>query len=149
MVGLPNVIQYLTDFKVPQDEHHRFGQFEVVTGYMPREFDTFWTLNVKSRRADEPLRNLSPVPAGEQPLPVIASTTDRAYAMGVYCPKLPQTTYASAGYGRFHFPDVVKWNAVFRITQPPLDNHFECYLAVGDLETVRRSLLALGVLIPK
>ena len=37
--------------------------------------------------------------------------TDDAYAIGVFSPQLPQE---GIGYGRFTFPDVNKWNCVFR-----------------------------------
>ena len=78
------------------------------------------------------------------------ATPDGRYAMGIYSPNQPSAGYEHAGYGRFRFrpQKVVKWNCVFRLRDPqrgiaPGDYSFRCFVAIGDLETVRRSLLSL------
>ncbi|MFK7778687.1 MAG: hypothetical protein QM501_11335, partial [Gimesia sp.] len=40
-----NLIEYQTTFTVPKSEQHHYAQFEALTGYMPAEFETFWTFN--------------------------------------------------------------------------------------------------------
>ncbi len=41
-------IEYLTEFTLPSSERHDYGVFEVLTGYMPAEFSSFWTYDVVS-----------------------------------------------------------------------------------------------------
>ena len=45
--GLPHVIQYSTQFTLPEESAFGHGIFEVVTGYMPTEFSEFWTYDIK------------------------------------------------------------------------------------------------------
>ncbi len=143
--GLPNVIEYVTTFTVPEGESHAYAQFEAVTGYMPAEFSKFWALDVSS----EKLVPLSDGP-GEQHLPVILATTTGSHAMGVYSPDQPSKGFERAGYGRFRFEraKVVKWNCVFRIRDAESgikagDYRYTNYVVVGSLEDVRRSLSVL------
>jgi len=105
--GIANVIEYAVDFHVA--EAHQSATFEAVTGYLGAEFSSFYTYD--PRRGE--LRTISAGP-GEQPLPLVFATADRAYAMGIYSPDQPQV--AGAGYGRFAFPaqGTMKWNCVFR-----------------------------------
>lgn len=139
-----NVIEYKTTFTVPPGEQHTFAQFEALTGYMPPEFETFWTLNPKSGK-------LSPIDdgPGEQNLPVILSTKDGQYAMGVFSPEQPSPGFKHAGYGRFRFPaaKVVKWNCVFRVHNkqgiPAGEYPFRVFVAVGTREDVRQALASL------
>lgn len=79
---LPHVIQYGVTFSVPIHERHTYAQFEVITGYMPWEFEKFWRYNPES----DALEPLSGGP-GEQEWPVVLSTADRGHAMGIYCPR--------------------------------------------------------------
>jgi hypothetical protein len=138
--GLPHVIHYEVVFTVPEGERHTYAQFEMVTGYMPPDFSSFWAFDGKKG-----LVPLSDGP-GEQHLPVVLSTKDGAYAMGVYSPKLPQD---GAGYGRFRFEKekVVKWNAVYRVWQmagiEAGDYRFENFVVVGTREIVADSLRRL------
>lgn len=140
----PHVIEYRTTFSVPIGERHTYAQFEAVTGYMPPEFSQFWRLDLQQRK----LLPLSDGP-GEQSMPVILSTPGGGYAMGIYSPDQPSPGYRQAGYGRFRFPPqrVVKWNCVFRLRRddgvPAGDYAFRNYIAVGDRETVRTSLLGV------
>ncbi len=136
----PQAIVYDVTFTVPAGEHHTFAQFEALTGYMPEEFNRFWTFNP----ADGQLHPLSKGP-GEQPRPVVVSTADGRYAMGVI-------TFESSpkpGYGRFTFDEahVSKWNCVFRIRDPdgiaPGDYRYRMFVAVGTLDDVRATLRGL------
>ena len=138
--GLPHVIEYLTQFTIPATEHHFVGVFEVVTGYMPSEFSDFWRFDIKNN-------TLSPLTdgPGEQNLPIIFSTPDKGWAMGIYSPNTPQPGLPSLGYGRFRFKNqhVVKWNNVFRIHDPHGVYHFRSYVIVGSLKNVRDSMIQL------
>ncbi|QDT42029.1 hypothetical protein Pan241w_21100 [Gimesia alba] len=139
-----NIIEYKTTFTVPPDEQHTYAQFEALTGYMPAEFETFWSLNPKTGK----LKSIDDGP-GEQNLPVILSTKDGNYAMGVYSPEQPSPGFEHAGYGRFRFPaaKVVKWNCVFRVRNKqgiPADKYsFRVFVAVGSLDDIRQALTSL------
>lgn len=141
---LPHVICYDVTFGVPLGERHHFAQFEVVTGYMPAEFEKFW-------RYDASADNLAPLSdgPGEQPHPVVLSTADGGHAMGVYCPPR-ERDYGPVGYGRWRFKGerVNKWNCVYRLRDgangvEARDYSFRSFVIVGDLATVRASMKAL------
>lgn len=143
-IGLPDfpqVIQYDVTFTLPAQESHRYAQFEAVTGYMPNQFTSFWKFDPAARR----LVTLDHGP-GEQAWPVVLSTPDGAYAMGVYSPDQPAQGFEAAGYGRFRFPEarVNKWNCVFRIQNkngvPAGDYRYRCYVLVGTRADVERDL---------
>lgn len=142
--GMPLAIGYDVTFHVPEDERHRHGVFEVVTGYMPPEFDTFWKYSVQSRQ----LEPLSDGP-GEQPEPVVLATKDGRHAMGVYSAGLPQREFPQAGYGRFRFKaeKVVKWNCVYRVSDPVAiktgDYKFRAIVLVGTRDDVQGMLQKL------
>ncbi len=143
--GWPNVFDYEVTFSVPEGEAHTYGQFEALTGYMPPEFRQFSRLDPTT----ETWAALDDGP-GEQRFPVIFSTDGGTHAMGVYAPGQPSPGYEEAGYGRFRFPRerVVKWNCVFRERRPaglPAgDYRYQVYVAIGTLEGVRETLLALA-----
>ena len=143
--GHPNVIAYDVTFTVPKNEHHTYAQFEAVTGYMPDRFRRFWKFDTATKR----LLPLDPGP-GEQPAPVALSTVDGTSAMAIYSPDQPSPGFASAGYGRFAFPDqhVYKWNCVFRVKNPagipPGDYPFRCRTIVGTLREVEATLSELA-----
>jgi hypothetical protein len=140
---LPHVIRYDVTFAVPTGERHHFAQFEVVTGYMPAEFEKFWRYDAGAGT----LEPLSDGP-GEQPDPVVLSTRDGGHAMGVYCPP-QERDFGPVGYGRWRFgPERVnKWNCVYRLRRAdgiePGDYAFRAFVIVGDLETVRASMRTL------
>ena len=142
--GLPHAIGYDVTFTVPKREHHRYAQFEAVTGYMPPAFSKFWTYDLTKKK----LLSLSDGP-GEQSLPVIFSTLDRQHAMGVWSPGQPSKGFERAGYGRFRFETekVVKWNCVFRETNPnrlSAGNYsYRSYVLVGSLKNVTETMNAL------
>lgn len=140
-----NVIEYKATFTVPKGEQHTYAQFEALTGYMPTEFETFWTFQPETGQ----LKPIDDGP-GEQNLPVILSTEDGKYAMGVYSPEQPSPGFEHAGYGRFRFPaaKVVKWNCVFRVRNkqgiPTGEYPFRVFVAVGTLDDVRQALTSLA-----
>ena len=140
-LGLPHVVEYVATFTVPEGEGHRYAQFEAVTGYMPPEFSRFQTFDP----ATGELAPLSDGP-GEQPLPIVFATPDGGHAMAIYSPDRSGPNATPAGYGRFRFPaeKVVKWNAVFRVRDEagvrPGDYSYRCYVPVGTLDDVMRSL---------
>lgn len=145
VMGLPHAIEYIATFTVPQGGRERLAQFEAVTGYMPAEFEKFYTFDVTKQE----LKPLSDGP-GEQHLPVILATEDGAYAMGVWSPDQPSNGFEHAGYGRFRFnaQKVVKWNCVFRIRDADGvaagDYTFRSMVAVGTLGDVQRTLTQLA-----
>lgn len=137
--GISNVIEYLSSYEVSED--HGSGTFESVTGYLGGEFSSFWTLNPGSGQ----LSTLSSE-HGEQRLPVILSTGNQAFAMGVYSPDQPQLEYYSAGYGRFNFPaqGTMKFNSVFRTSTTPRGVYnFRNYIIIGNLSQVSASMMQL------
>ena len=142
--GLPHAISYHVTFTIPPRESHRHAVFEAVTGYMPSEFSKFHVYNLKEQK----LMPLSDGP-GEQRHPVILSTPDAKYAMGVWSPSQPSKGFEHAGYGRFRYKaqQVVKWNCVFRVTQPrglPTGEYScLCYVLVGSLEDVTDTISRL------
>ena len=141
---LPQVITYDVTFGLPVNEQHQYAQFEVVTGYMPPEFKTFWKFNPDTGDF-EPLSD----GPGEQRWPVALATADGRYAMGIYTPQRPGKNWTGPGYGRFRFvpQKVVKWNCVFRYRDklgvPPGDYEFRTFVIVGDLKMVRDALRRL------
>jgi hypothetical protein len=141
---LPHTIEYDATFTLPAGEKHVAAQFEALTGYMPAEFNRFWRYNIEKGVLEE----LSDGP-GEQALPVVFSTADGAYAMGVYSPDQPSRGWEKVGYGRFRFKDekVNKWNCAFRTANPkglpPGDYHYRMFVVVGTLEEVKATLKAL------
>ena len=142
---LPHAIEYDVTFTMPSGEKHTLAQFEALTGYMPAEFEKFWTLDPKTG-------NLAPLDdgPGEQPQPVVFSTADEQFAMGVIAAEPPPPGSAGPGYGRFRFraEKVVKWNCVYRVRDPacvrPGEYTYRMYVAVGTREIVRATLAALG-----
>lgn len=141
---LANVIDYQVTFTVPREERHRYAQFEALTGYMPADFEKFWTF----RPASGNLEPLSDGP-GEQQFPVVFANRDGTHAMGIFSPDQPSPGYKHAGYGRFRFQPqkVVKWNCVFRErdTQGIAagDRRFRLFVAIGTQEAVRQTLTEL------
>lgn len=141
-----NVIEFNVRFSVPSSEKHTFAQFEALTGYMPEEFDSFWYWSPDEGQ----WKPLDDGP-GEQPHPVVMSTSSGGHALGIYSPNQPSPGFESAGYGRFRFQKekVVKWNCVFRYRHPTAipsgDFPFQLLVAIGtlrDVEITIRELMA-------
>ena len=139
------VIEYTVTFTVPAGERHTFAQFEALTGYMPADFEKFWTFD----RAAGQLKPLDDGP-GEQPHPVVFSTGDGAYAMGIIAAEKPAAGTDGPGYGRFRFKaeKVNKWNCVFRVRNAdgvrPGDYRYRMLVAVGTLNDVSQTMAELA-----
>jgi hypothetical protein len=142
--GWENLIVYETTFHLPFDELHRYAQFEVLTGYMPEAFENFYGLDAKTGK----LKLLSDGP-GEQSMPVILSTKDEKFAMGVLSLEKRNSPWRGPGYGRFRFSPqkVVKWNLVYRFRQEHSIKAGPCvfnsYVGIGSLEKVRQTFVRL------
>jgi len=140
-----HAIEYKTTFSVPKGEKHTLGQFEAVTGYMPAEFSKFWTVDPKTGL----MHPLTDGP-GEQVLPVVLTTADGQFAMGVWSPDQPSKGYETIGYGRFRFVQekVVKWNSVFRVKDPNgirAGNYdYRNFVVVGSAQNVRDTIVGLS-----
>ena len=142
---MPHVIVHDVTFHLPVNEKHRYTQFEVLTGYMPPEFERFWALNP----ADGKLISLTDGP-GEQRHPVILATHSGSHAMGCVTPNVSTSKgWSGPKYGRFRFKEgkVVKWNTVFRLRNPqPIKSgpySFRTFVVVGDLKGVRKDIVRL------
>ncbi len=138
--GEAGVIRIDIAFTTSQDHHS--ATFEALTGYMPPEFSEFHAYNA----ATSSLLPLSDGP-GEQPHPIIFSTPDHQFALGIFSSGLPQRRYPDAGYGRWRFAlDTVKWNAVYRESPVPRGTYrYRCYVAVGTMDDVRATLSSLAM----
>jgi hypothetical protein len=134
---LTNVLQYEVSYTIPANETHKSATFESLTAYVPREFSQIWTYDLKHGATN--VAPLSDGP-GEQDLPVILSTPDQRYAIGVYSPGI-----SGGGYGRWRFPDVMKWNVVNRVSNPKGTYRFKSYVVVGTLASVMADLNVLLV----
>jgi hypothetical protein len=143
--NLPHAIDYQVTVSIAPDDRDTRCVIEAVTGYMPPEFDHFQVFDPKTGK-------LAPVDdgPGEQALPLVFSTPDGKYAMGVFslAPEAPRDARGPT-YGRWNLIKafrVVKWNCVFRLQNPTgLSGDFTChvFVAVGSLEDVRTTLAGL------
>ena len=143
--NLPHAIDYQLTVSLAPEDHNTRCVIEALTGYMPPEFDQFQVFDPKTGK-------LAPVDdgPGEQPLPLVFSTADGKYAMGVFSreSEAPHDAHGPT-YGRWNMKkdfQVVKWNCVFRLQNPAgLLGDFKChvFVAVGSLEDVRTTLASL------
>lgn len=134
--GNLNIIEYKTRFIIPNNENLTFGQVEILTGYMPASFANFLSYNSTTK-------NFGPLSdgPGEQQLPVVLSTQNEEFAMGIFSGERNMT------YGRFRFnsENVVKWNQVTRFSNPAGIHEFTSYVVIGTLEDTRRALEQLSI----
>jgi hypothetical protein len=143
--NLPHAIDCQLTVSLAAGDRNTRCVIEALTGYMPPEFDQFQVF-------DPATGKLAPVDdgPGEQPLPLVFSTADGKYAMGVFsrAPEAPRDARGPS-YGRWNMKkafQVVKWNCVFRLQNPDgLSGDYKChvFVAVGTLEDVRTTLAAL------
>lgn len=142
--GIWNAVELAYTLNTPQNETHTLDQFEFATGYMPAEFSVFETLD----RATGVLSPLDDTP-GEQPMPLVFSTPDAKWAMGVWAPE----GTPGGGYGRWRVPGgfmglgaCVKWNAVQRVNSPLVGAVLtgRVIVALGDRAGARQTLCALA-----
>ena len=143
--GLPNVIEYLTSFHIP-DTYLNGASFEGLTGYMPMFFSQFYSYEPGSQKLTA-MTNFSLLYTDGYGsiinTPVIFSSADGKYAMGVYSPDSKATYF----YVTHHSAQVQKWDCDRRIEnlnkQTPGDINFRCYIAVGSLQDVEGALSAV------
>ncbi len=129
--GISNIIEDIVTYIVPQS--YNSAGFEALTGYMPRDFNTFWTYNPKTKN----LTQVSPsaVQDNNTRIPVIISTSDRQYAMGIYSPD------SDARYNLWNFYSVTKWNVAFFPAPVSAGNYtYRNYIPVGTLSDVTSAL---------
>jgi hypothetical protein len=146
--SLPHVISYFVTFALPATERHTRAVFEVVTGYMPAEFDHYWKFNVRDGKLERLHDGV-----GEQSFPLVFATDGGAYAMGIYLPG-PQPrrrTWLPVRYGYHRFQDpytnVNKWSCIQDIHDvnglAAGKYSFQAFVIVGTLHDVQTSLDAL------
>jgi hypothetical protein len=137
----PQALDYRATFSVPADEHHIYGQFEALTGYMPAEFNSFYEFNPRVQQ----LQPLSHGP-GEIKNPVVLATADGKFAIGIFAVPQKAPDLAGPNYGRWFFDSahVAKWNCVFRVRNPQGirsgDYHYRLLVPVGTLAQVETML---------
>jgi hypothetical protein len=145
--ALPGVISYDVTFTLPPGEPHTRAVFEALTGYMPAEFARYWQYDI-------PTGTLAPLTdgPGEQPAPIVFSTNDGAYAMGIYSPppSSPPPGLSAPSYARHRFSDqqVNKWSCIYHLDNPngiaPGSYSFQMFVAVGTLQDVKADLGVLA-----
>ena len=110
---------------------------------MPAEFSVFQ----RFIRATGQLEPLSDGP-GEQADPVVFSTPDGGYAMGIISTEPAPERAHGPGYGRFRFEaeKVVKWNCVFRVRDgvAPGPYRFRMFVPMGTREDVVKAMRTLS-----
>lgn len=133
--GVENAIEYDVNFHVA--EAHGHATFETLTAYMPPDFQKFLTYDPSTND----LEPLSDGP-GEQALPVILSTQNENFAMGIYSADRPRGNISGITYGRWNFYQATtKWNAVARSTNTPVgDYSFHLIVLVGNLDEVKEGM---------
>ena len=137
-----NVITHDVTFHVPRS--YERADFEAVTAYLPARFDTFWSYDPRSD-AITPLEKAR----GARDDPVVITTSDGSYAMGVYSIRLPQSAHPTSGYGwqRFETEQVSKWSCVYRLKHlQPGSYSFRCFIIVGSLDDVTATIRTLALL---
>lgn len=142
-----HIIDYKTSLTIPQHPvyndtgYPNSFNWEAPTNYMPKAFSTIYTYDpathTKTRK--------DPGYQGEVGFPVILTTPDEQYAMGVYSPLLPQSWAQGHGYKLF---DLIKSNnvitsgCVYRSGEaiPGKTYDFQCYLVVGTVKDVTQGI---------
>ena len=123
-----HIIDYAIRFRVSED--HASARFEVLTAYMPVEFDKVW-------RFDPATGEITP--GEDNLLPLILSCGD--HAMGIYAKEAIYDSFSAADM----LNPVVKWNVLYeRKPVPAGDYDFQCYVVVGSLSDVRNGLKMLN-----
>lgn len=159
-LGHSNIIRYQTQYTIPSDEYFERGGFETVTAYMPGDFSDMYTFNpdlnqFQTIEGGETLVGGSPA----QPFPLIFSTNNGSHAMGIVAPfhpaagKFGQTSVGVPLYGRWSeedpgFVNIVKWNTGYIVNNPHGTYHFDAYVIVGTLQTVKNTMQSLFNTIP-
>ena len=139
--GFPNIIRYKATFSIP--ENRKQGGFEVIAGYMPVKFSEFFTFEP----ATGDLEPLSDGP-GKQPTPLIFSTKNHLFALGVYGMRNQSHLVYGPTYARYRFEEPTrtakteKWNCAFEEHDVLAGDHtFSCYMIVGTLSDVEHTMV--------
>jgi len=136
-------MQFLSEFRVGGNiPPYQVLQMEAPTGYLTGEFTEFRSYDHRSNH----------LIGYEGQHPLVVSTPDQQYAMGVYAPP-HQDTDEIMYYGKFQFPSGTypaatnKWNLVFRkhpfAAGSSHDLHYTCYICVGTVNDVTSCIRAL------
>ncbi|MEY2508105.1 MAG: hypothetical protein QOH01_2434 [Verrucomicrobiota bacterium] len=155
--GIPNVIEYITDFFIPEPVLKGISNITAVLNY---DFSSVWSYDVVSKEY-RTMRAL----AGEDDRIKVVATPDGNYAFGFYSPELLQP-YRNIGQADFW--RVVPPDPFYRDPNDPskIDPNYACvhigsvnryegfngpgtisydrnYLVIGDLAQVRDGLIKL------
>ncbi len=137
--GLSNVIRYDATFDVPESVSDI--SFEIVTGYMPSEFNHAWTYNLASASVSP--RPLTMAEPGNDHAtftldPVIFSTKDQQYAIATVAFDLDgHNVLSPSRYASYKFPDTTKFNCqASEGPNGPRSYTYTCYLVIGTLSDV-------------
>lgn len=143
--GHPNIIVYKVTFQIPDSYPFTQAVFEPLTAYMPTstvsEFFRYAPLG-KARCSWPEMCRLPDAPKGHsQTLPLILSSADGEYAMGIYSPDVAFAAGSRARenfYNFFSSPAVVKWNVTAVRDNPSAGEYsFTEYVVVGSKEQVK------------
>ncbi|KAL3852767.1 hypothetical protein ACJMK2_016383 [Sinanodonta woodiana] len=137
----PNCIEFVSKFTIGGNWPNGFTyiQMEAPTGYLNGDFTKVYNYNANSHQVEG---------HNSDRVPIIMTTGDDKYAMGVYAPA-GQDTDAYQYYGVAFFPQIQdfpgktsKWNVVFRKRKPQNTSTYtyKTYLCVGDLNIVKDCL---------
>lgn len=134
--AIPNLL--LIDVTINFPEQRNTASIEALTGYMPRQFTSFYSYDPRRQR----LQHLRAASAeGDTNVPVIVATPDGQNAMGVFSKEIGVPRRDRAYYAYFYFPGAAataKWSCVF--SEPYIRAgttlSYSCPIAVGTLEEV-------------
>ncbi len=138
--NIPNVIEYLTTITIPRQHSKIIAQAPTV--YLTGEFPRVYGYDVVNR-VTVPLTSYGG--PDRQPMPLILSTVDGRYALGVFCPELPDN--ANKGYGLISVPGPGGPNddatnnpyCSFTTDNPGSSVSYRGYVIVGSLEQVKQT----------
>jgi len=134
--AIPNLL--LVDVAMTMPEQRDSASIEALTAYLPRNFNTFYSYDPRSRRLEQ-LR--AGTDGKRTTTPVIIATRDGRHAMGVYAPAITESKSDHAYYAYFYFSDggaTAKWSCVFGEFKIRAGTTFRysCPIAVGSVQEV-------------
>jgi hypothetical protein len=151
---IANVLDFHITFHVPYvPQNNYLNQFEVLTGYMPEQFNMFAVYDpIGRRRFPVPDVEREFVEEDRRYYPLIFSSSDQKSAMGVYATENPGTgtdfTYGAWGWDGV---GTTKWNAVYRMYNEkavPGVYPFRVFVAFGTPAEVEEAMAKLYKLYP-
>jgi hypothetical protein len=106
--------------------------FEVLTGYMPKDFNRFYYLN-----GTELIPIQAPIGGVEAGKLFLMSTADGKHAVSAKTEGIPQGIW-NVGYGMQDYSayGTNKWNCVYRVNNPKGNYKFSTKIAIGTVEEV-------------